>query len=314
MQAAVYRSYGAPSVIALEELETPQPKPGECLVKVAGAGLNPVDAKLRSGSLEGLFPLTFPVIPGWDVSGTVDAVGSDADAQWLGKSVFAYVRFDGVGLNGSAAQYCIVPTSFLAQVPASIDLADSASVPLAALTAYQSLVEEAAVKAGDSVLILAGGGAVGHWAIQIAASVGAHIVTTASPRHHEALKEKGARDCVNYREADWPDQAKALMPEGYDVILDGVGAETLEAAYPLLKAGGCIVGLNDVPDPEKVPAGSKAVRLFSRPEGTQLAQISTWIDEGSMALDTVEVLPLSAAAEGHAALDKGSPHKIVLAP
>ncbi|MEO0411549.1 MAG: NADP-dependent oxidoreductase [Pseudomonadota bacterium] len=314
MKAAQYSVYGGPDVLALKDVEKPEPRAGECLVSVAGAGLNPVDAKLRSGALDGLFPLSFPVIPGWDVSGIVAAVGPEVDQTWLGKKVFAYTRFDDVAQNGTCAQFCSVPASFLAQTPESLDLSEAASVALVALTAYQSLVEKAQIAAGQSALIIAGGGAVGHYAIQLAKAAGAFVVTTASPGDHEALRAKGADHCVSYRDSDWARQVAAYAPHGFDVILDGVGAETLDQCYALLSSTGTLIGLNDPPLAEKIGPKAAAVRLFSRPEGSQLAQIASLIETGALKLDTMTMLPLSDVAKGHALLDEGHKGKIVLVP
>lgn len=314
MRAAIYERYGPSSVLTVQKVPKAHAGPGDCLIKVAGAGLNPVDAKLRSGSLDGIFPLSFPVIPGWDVSGTVEAVGEGVDASWIGKQVYGYVRYDSVAQQGTCAEYCAAPVDFFAEIPSNIDLAMAAAVPLVALTAYQSLVEQAGIQAGQNVLILAGGGAVGKFAIQIAKAAGANVVTTASPADHAKLRDLGAGLCVDYRASDWAARAGAHAPGGYDVILDGVGGQTLTKCYDLLAHDGCLIGLNDPPDDTKIGAAAKAVRLFSRPEGEQLAAITAQIASGALVLDNCETMPLDDVANAHALLDKGHKRKIVLVP
>ncbi len=309
---AIYDCFGGPDVLAISERDIGPLEPGHVRIKVAGAGLNPVDAKLRSGALDGIFPLSFPVVPGWDVSGIVDAVGSGADVTWIGKRVFAYARYDSVGANGTCAQICDVPEHMIAEAPEGYDLAELAAVPLVALTAYQSMVVEGKVRAGQTVLILAGGGAVGHFALQIAAAKGASVVTTANPRDHAHLRGKGAAHCIDYRAQNWPDLAAKYGK--FDIILDAVGGESLAQCYGLLAQEGCLIGLNDPPDESRLPGDARGVRLFSMPHGEQLSHIAEMLSRGDLKLDDVDTLPLSKIEAAHARLDTGHKGKMVVQP
>lgn len=312
MRALFYTEYGDPTVLQLADVRDIQPGPGEVKLRVIGAGLNPVDSKIRQGALAGVFDIEFPIIPGWDVSGVVEVVGEGVSADWIGREVYAYARRENVAM-GTCAQYCVIPESFLAGVPEAMGLVEASTVPLVALTAYQSLHAEAAVKAGDHVLVLAGAGAVGRYAVQMAKAAGARVVATARATDHETLKALGAHHCIDYRDIDWAPQALDHDPEGYAIVLDAVGGETLEACYDLVARGGCLIGLNDPPDNDRLASKSaKGVRLFSMPNGQQLQEITNWIDSGALRALSVQVMPLHDGLNAHAMLDKGAREKIAL--
>lgn len=313
MRALYYSQYGDPSVLKVGDVPDIHPGPGEVLIKVAGAGLNPVDSKIRQGALAGIFDVDFPIIPGWDVSGTVGSVGDGVAADWIGRKVYAYGRREQVEM-GTCAQYCVLPESVLAEPPVSMGLVEASTVPLVALTAYQSLHAEGGLKASDTVLVLAGAGAVGRYAIQMAKAAGASVVATARSDDHRALQALGAQQCIDYRDIDWAVKAAALTPNGYSIILDAVGGETLEACYDLVAQNGVIIGLNDPPDEARLAAKpAKGVRLFSMPNGQQLQEITTWINAGHIQPLTVQVMALDDAQEAHELLDKGAREKIALA-
>lgn len=313
MRALYYSQYGDPSVLQVGEVPDIQPGPGEVLIKVAGAGLNPVDSKIRQGALAGIFEVNFPIIPGWDISGTVERVGDGVAADWIGRKVYAYGRRDEVEM-GTCAQYCVLPESVLAEPPASMGLVEASTVPLVALTAYQSLHAEGGLKASDDVLVLAGAGAVGRYAIQMAKAAGARAVATARSDDHSALQALGAAQCIDYRDIDWAVKAAALKPSGYNLILDAVGGETLEACYDLVAQNGVVIGLNDPPDEARLAAKSaKGVRLFSMPNGQQLQEVTAWINDGRIQPLSVQVMALEDAQKAHELLDKGARDKIALA-
>lgn len=313
MRAVYYSQYGGPSVLQVGDLPDVVAGPGEVRIKVAGAGLNPVDSKIRQGALAGIFEVNFPIIPGWDVSGTVESVGEGVSSAWIGRSVYAYGRRDEVEM-GTCAQWCVLPESVLAEPPASMGLVEASTVPLVALTAYQSLHAEGGVKAADTVLVLAGAGAVGRYAIQMAKAAGARVVATARSDDHSALEALGAQACIEYRDIDWAVQAAACEPAGYSIILDAVGGETLEACYDLIAPSGVLIGLNDPPDDARLAAKSATgVRLFSMPNGQQLQEVTAWINDGKIQPLSVNVMALDEVGDAHALLDQGAREKIALA-
>lgn len=312
MRALKYSQYGGPEVLEIGAVDAPMPGPGEVLLRVVGAGLNPVDAKIRGGAMAGLFDVTFPIIPGWDVSGIVEKVGEGVDPMMEGRSVYAYARKDAFE-SGTCAEYCAVPETFVCDAPTSVDLLDACTVPLVALTAYQSIIAEGEAEQGDSVLILAGAGAVGQYAIQMSHALGAKTIATARVTDHVVLGELGADACVDYRAENWAADALALAPSGYDVILDAVGGESLEQCYGLLADGGRLVGLNDPPQEDRLAGkNGKAIRLFSMPNGEQLQAITQQIDRGLLKTLPVTQMALSEGAKAHEMLDLGARAKIAL--
>lgn len=314
MRALYFDGYGPPSVLKVGNVGTVMPGPGDVRIRVAGAGLNPVDAKIRSGALDGMFPIEFPVVTGWDVSGRVDRLGAGVSDTWLGADVYAYARGDQIHA-GTCAQYCVVPEAFLARAPTSMPIVEAAAVPLVALTAYQAIVDQGHVSFGEHVLILAGGGAVGRYAIQLAKSAGATVTATARSSDHDALRALGADNCIEYRDADWDLQAKALAPTGFAMILDGVGADSLQKCYALVGQGGRLIGLNDPPEQSALSAPDrKAMRLFSVPNGQQLQEITRMIDAKDLRPLDVKQMALADGAAAHSLLDNGAKQKIVLTP
>lgn len=312
MRALNYSKYGGPDVLEVGTLNVPEPGPGEVLLRVVGAGLNPVDAKIRGGAMAGLFDVTFPIIPGWDVSGVVESIGEGVDPMVQGRKAYAYARKETFE-SGTCAQYCVVPEAFICDAPTSMDLLDACTVPLVALTAHQSIIAEGEAKAGDSVLVLAGAGAVGHYAIQMAHGLGAHTIATARESDHAALIALGADACVDYRADDWAAQALSHAPNGFNVILDAVGGATLEQCYDLVGEGGRLIGLNDPPSDDQLAAkNGKAIRLFSMPNGEQLQAITQQIDSGALKTLPVTHMELSEGAKAHDMLDKGARAKIAL--
>jgi NADPH:quinone reductase-like Zn-dependent oxidoreductase len=219
---------GGPEVLVLEEVPTPEPGPTEVLVRIAAAGVNPVDWKVRAaGGLIGDPPFTV----GWDVSGTVEAVGYGV--TWLapGDRVFGMPRFPREA--ACYAEYVVSPSRQLALVPDELDDVAAASIPLAGLTAWQSLVETARVGEGSRVLVLGAAGGVGHFAVQIAKSRGAWVAGTSSPEKHDFVRGLGADEALA---KDEPVSAGDV-----DVVLDAVGGEVGIDALPALRDGGVVV-------------------------------------------------------------------------
>lgn len=303
MHAVRIHGFGGSDVLIYEQAPRPRPEAGEVLIKVHAAGVNPVDWKIRGGAFGAG---SFPMILGYDVSGTVEEVGEQASRFKIGDEVFAYLFLQ---KGGGYAQYVAVEESIVAAKPSSIDHIHAAGVPLAALTAWQALVDEGQLAEGQTVLIHAGAGGVGHFAVQIAKARGATVIATASPRNHEYLKSIGADTVIDYRAEKFEDVVR-----GVDLVLDPIGGDTQERSIGVVRKGGRLVSIVQPPDPSRLKAaGITGSAFLVRPDAGQLAQIARLIDAGSIKPHVSEVFPLKDAAKAHARSETGSTRgKIVL--
>lgn len=306
MKAMSYAAYGDNS--ALEYGDVPEPKvgPGEVLVRVKAAGVNPVDWKVMSGGLDGFLNITFPAIPGWDVAGVVERVGLDAGEFSVGDEVFSYARKDFV-YGGTMAEYVTVPVRMLAKKPASMTFEEAGATPLAGLTALQVL-RRLSVKAGDVVLIHGASGGVGSFAVQIAKAWGATVVATASEANHEYLRELGADFPVQYGD-ELVSNVKAVAPEGVDVSADFVGGVT-EQTQAVLREGG---RFGSIADPGVMQQGG--AYMWVRPSREDLGELGELIDSGKVRVAIAETFDLKDLAQAFAANQSGHTlGKIVVTP
>ncbi|MEU2233745.1 NADP-dependent oxidoreductase [Streptomyces vietnamensis] len=304
MRAVVVEQWGGPEKLVEREVERPEPGLNEVLVRVHAAGVNPVDWKTRaSGALIAWGPL--PVL-GWDVSGTVEAVGPGVGNLHPGDEVFGMPLFPRQA--GGYAEYVVAPARHLAPKPKSLTHVEAAALPLAALTAWQALVDAADVRPGERVLVHAAAGGVGHFAVQIAKARGAYVIGTASAAKHELLRELGADEVVDYREAPFENVVSDV-----DVVLDGLGGETGERSLKVLRTGGRLITL---PGPDDVPAAPEGVRaawVLVEPDHLGLREIAALVESGALRPVVDTVLPLSEAAKAHELGERGrTTGKIVL--
>lgn len=292
MKAVRIHEYGGPEVLRYEDAPRPQPGDGEALVRVHAAGVNPVDWKVRVGRLQGRVNHRLPLVLGWDVAGVVEQVGPGVDNVKVGDAVYA--RPD-IGRDGAYAEYIVVRAAELALKPKSIDFIHAAAVPLSALTAWQSLFDAANLSAGQSVLIHAGAGGVGHYAIQLAHWKGARVYTTASARNADFVRSLGAQEVIDYTAVHFEDEVKDM-----DVVFDTVGGDVYERSFKILKKGGVIVSLLNQPNEELAKHyGVRAKYVFVQPNAAQLTQIAALIDQGAVKPHVAAVLPLSEARRAH---------------
>lgn len=237
MKAFVLHQPGAAQNLSLEEIAKPNPQQGEVLVKVKAISINPVDTKTREGkALYGQLKDNLPLILGWDISGEVVEVGEGVEYFKPGDEVFGMVNFPGHGK--AYAEYVAAPEKHLALKPANVSHNDAAAATLAALTAWQVLVNEAGIKPGDRVLIHAAAGGVGHYAVQIAKHVNAIVIGTASEANHEFLKMMGTDEEVDYKKHEVED-----VVSNVDIVLDSLGEENVRKSLATLKDGGTIVSI-----------------------------------------------------------------------
>lgn len=294
MRAISQDEYGTPEV--LKETELPRPEPGlsEILVSVRAAGLNPTDWKHRS---TGLFLGRLPLVLGWDVSGVVEAVGYGVTLFKPGDEVFGMLPYPyGVGAH---AEYVTGPARAFTHKPASIDHVQAGALPLAALTAYQALVDTARVQPGQRVLVHAAAGGVGHLAVQIAKARGAYVIGTASEPKHEFLRSLGADEVIDYRAGDFRDAVRDV-----DVVLDPMSGDTRVRSLDVLRPGGVLVSLLPGTDPEEAAkAEARGVRvetLLVEADQEGMKAVAELAASGALRAHVEAVFPLEEAAKAHA--------------
>lgn len=241
MQAFLLNRYGGPDAAGLGEAPRPAPGPGDVLVRVHAAGLNPVDFKTRDGMLKLVQRYDLPVVMGNEVAGTVESLGEAASGFRPGDRVFARVPKDRMG---AFADYAVVPASHLAFIPPSIDFETAAGVPLAGLTALQALRDELQLKPGSRVFIPGGAGGVGTFAIQIAKWLGAEVTTTASPRGRTLVERLGADVVIDYTTQSFEDEVRDM-----DGAFDLIGGDTLQKCFGVVKPGAMVVSVTGMPEP-----------------------------------------------------------------
>ena len=293
MKAVRVHEYGGVDVLRLEDAPRPDPGPGEVLVRVHAAAVNPVDWKVRAGYLREWMKYKLPMIPGWDFSGVVESAGPGADGWRAGMEVYA--RPD-LSRDGAYAEYIAVRESEIAAKPKSVDHVQAAAIPLAALTAWQALFDAGGLRAGQRVLIHAAAGGVGHFAVQLAKWKGAFVAGTASARNHDFLRQLGADQLIDYTSVRFEDVAR-----DFDVVLDTLAGETRSRSWGVLKKGGILVTVLGQPSQEDAKAhGVRAAGIFVQPNPKQLAEIATLVDSRKLKPNIDGVFPLAEAAKAHA--------------
>lgn len=288
MRAIIQEQYGGPEVLTLAERPDPKVAPGEVLIRVKAAGVNPVDWKLGAGYLDAMMETQFPITPGWDVSGVVEAVGLDVYDYAVGDEVIGYVRKDWVQ-NGTYAELVAANVRLIARKPAALDWTEAAGLPLAGLTAYQCL-DRVRVGEGDTVLVHAAAGGVGAFATQLAVLRGARVIGTASERNHDFLRELGAEP-VSYGEG-LVERVRSLVPNGVDAVVDCVGGESIDASREVLSDFSRLVS---VVDPRAEELGGAT--MWVRPNAADLTELARLADAGELRVFVDRVLPLEQAAE-----------------
>ncbi|MEU2788011.1 NADP-dependent oxidoreductase [Streptomyces sp. NPDC007100] len=288
MKAVIANSYGDPGQLHYADRPDPKVAPDSVLVRVKAAGVNPVDWKVLAGYLDPIMDVHFPLIPGWDVAGVVEALGDDATEFEVGDEVIGYVRKDAVQ-QGTFAELVAAPVRTLARKPAALDWQQAAGLPLAGLTAYQAL-DRVGVTAGETVLVHAAAGGVGSLGVQIAVARGARVIGTASERNHDFLRSLGAEP-VTYGEG-LAERVRELAPDGVDAALDFVGDGAVDVSQELLRDTSRVVSVVDGDVRKK---GGHLV--WVRPDSAGLTALADLADAGKLTVNVDTVLPLAEAAE-----------------
>src|SRR6266699_2728181 len=306
MKAIRIHNYGGPEVLKYEDARRPELQAGKVLVRVHAAGVNPIDWKVREGYMKDFWPHKFPLILGWDFSGVVEQLGRGVSRFKIGDEVYS---LPDPTRDGAYADYIVVRESELALKPKSLHHPRAATVPLAALTVWQSLFDTAQLQPGQRVLIHAGSCGVGHLAVQLAKWKDAYVFATASTKNQDWLRKLGVDEPVDYTQQRFEDVARNI-----DIVLDTLGGETQERSWSVLKKGGVLVSLVQPPSEEKAKElGVRAAIIGAQPNGAQLAEIARIIESGKLAPIIDRILPLSEARRAHELSQSGHTHgKIAL--
>jgi NADPH:quinone reductase-like Zn-dependent oxidoreductase len=306
MKAVRIHQYGGPEVLRYEEAPQPQPQHDDVLIRVYAGGVNPVDWKVRQGYLKERLHHSLPLILGWDLSGVVETAGSGVARLKVRDEI--YSRPD-LSRDGAYAEYIVVRESEIALKPRSIDHVHAAAIPLAGLTAWQSLFDAAQLSSDQRVLIHGAAGGVGHFAVQLAKWKGAHVIGTASARNHDFARQLGADELIDYHSRNFDDEVRNI-----DVVLDTIGGETQQRSWKVLKPGGILVSIISPPSPETAKTyGVRQAFVFIEPNAAQLAVLANLVDSGKLKAAVETVLPLSDARRAHELSQSGHARgKIVL--
>lgn len=306
MKAIRIHEFGGPEVLKYEDAPQPMPAADEVLIKVHASGVNPIDFKIRAGHAQGKFPINFPLIPGWDVSGEIEEVGSEVLIFRIGDEV--YSRPDPTR-NGTYAEYVVVKADQVNAKPKSIDHDKAAAVPLAGLTAWQGLFTHGQLKAGQKVLIHGASGGVGTYAVQFAKWKGAYVIGTASEDNIDFLYQLGADDVINYNNENFEEEVKDV-----DLVFDLIGGDTQKRSLNVLKSGGRLI--TTVAPESAEEAKNQNIHLenfMAQSLPGDLQQIADLIDSGKVKPVISEIMPLKDAAEAQKKSEDGHTRgKIVL--
>ncbi len=293
MKAVFIEQYGDLDQLRLADMPVPEPAAGEILIRVEASAINPVDWKIMQGKLQGLLEYTFPLILGWDVAGVVEKVGADVRHFNEGDEVFT--RPD-LGRNGGHAEYIAVKADEVALKPQSLSFAEAAALPLAGITAWEAVIEQGRIGAGQRILIHAGSGGVGSLAIQLAKSRGAEVFTTTSASNADWVRELGADHVIDYQRQDFVEQAK-----GMDVVFDTMGGEIQGRSWQTLRPDGLLVSIVEPPDASVAQeAGVRSAFVFIQPNAAILREMASLVEAGRLRPVVDRVFPLSQARDAYA--------------
>ncbi|OMH35264.1 NADP-dependent oxidoreductase [Tersicoccus sp. Bi-70] len=287
MRAMTYDRYGDNAVLELTELPTPKVGPGQILVRVTRASVNPVDWKVMAGGLDAMMDAHFPVVPGWDVAGVVEQIGPDTPEFAVGDRVASYGRKMVVS-GGTFAEYVTLPAEFATMIPDGVTDDAAAALPLTGLTAKRS-IEALDLSDGDTVLIHAASGGVGYLASQLALAKGATVIGTASEANAGKLTALGVTP-VAYGDG-LEDRVREIAPDGVDAVADYIG-DVLDVTLAVLTEGGRHVSITD---PAVTEHGGRW--LWVRPDAAGLAELLRLVDAGELTLDIDRTYPLDQVAE-----------------
>ena len=293
MKAAIINEYGNNEVVRIVDIERPEPKATELLVKVHAAGVNPVDWKIRSGAGQRL-GMTLPIHLGGELVGTVEKLGEGVSGFQPGDAVF------GMAHSGTFAEYATVKAADMARKPSNLDFVQAAALPLAGTTAWQAIFDKAGLAAGQRLLVTNSSGGVGSLAVQFAKAKGVHVTAVASARNEEFVRGLGADDFIDYTS-----QPFELLAQDMDVVFDTVGGDTFERAFKTLKKGGFMVTAVAFPKNEAERHGVNVARAMTAPNAQALTSIKELVEVGKVTPYVETVLPLAEVRQALALSEAG---------
>lgn len=303
MKAIILKGFGGVENFAAADIETPVPKENEVLVKSKSISINPVDAKTRVGNGRASFYANVnPIILGWDISGVVVEVGTKVTKFKKGDEVFGMIDFPGLGK--AYAEYAVAPAEHLAIKPANISHEEAAAATLAALTAYKAL-ELLELKKDEKILIHSAAGGVGHYAVQIAKHIGAHVIGTASEKNRDFVKGLGADEFIDYKS-----QKPTDAISGVDKVLDSIGGENIDRSLEVMKPGGIIVSMpsgKNAEVTEKAAAkGIKGMGMMVNSNDQHINEIASYLEKGILKSIIFKTYSLDQIPEAHTQIESGS--------
>lgn len=303
MKAITISQFGEPEVLQQVSLPVPEIKDDEVLVQVKAISINPVDIKTRLGKgMAGRLKGVEPLILGWDISGVVTAVGPAVTAFKPGDEVFGMVNFPGHGK--AYAEYVAAPTAHLALKPDNISHEEAAAATLAALTAWQALVKHAKLQAGSSVLIHAAAGGVGHFAVQIAKLLGAHVTGTSSAANRDFVLGLGADEHIDYKA-----QSFEQVAEDMDFVLDAIGGDMIDRSLEVIKPGGTLIsipsGLNEAVTEKAKAQGVNGYFILVASDGEDMQRLAELLADGRLKAHVSKVFAFEEMAAAHEQIASG---------
>src|SRR6266700_843805 len=305
MKAIRFHEYGGFEVLKYEDVPLPEPQPGEVLIQVRAASVNPFDVALREGWLASMIPLQLPAIVGVDVAGIVMATGEGVTDFSIGQDVYGFMS----RYSGAYAEYAAVAIETIAPQPQTLDYVQAASVPLAATAAWQALVEVGGLKEGQTVLVHGGAGGVGTFAVQLAKMKGAYVLATASSQNVEFVKGLGADEVIDYTTTRFETVAHHV-----DVVLDIIGGETEQRSWGVLKPGGILVSTLGPPSQEDAAKHRvRAAFVQAQPTAGLLKEIARLLDSRQIKPNVGKMFPMEQARQAQELKQHGHTRgKIVL--
>lgn len=310
MRTMAINEYGSADQFTPTERPKPTIGPGEVLIRVAAASVNPFDWKRRAGYLAAFMPARFPLVLGLDVSGTVEAVGEGVTDFAPGDEVYS-MAFD---CGGTYAEYVAAPAAIVARKPASLDLTSAAAIPLVGLAASRALAA-LQLQPGETVVIGGASGGVGSIAVQLAAKLGAHVIGIASDQNLDYVRSLGAQEAVAYDSQDAAAAIRAAHPGGVDALLDVTGGDALLQLADTLREGGRLTSITADPGTiaQVQERGVNASGIFAVPSAETLTELARLIDDGQLSVKVSAVMPLEEVAWAHQLVESGQAHgKVVL--
>lgn len=290
MKAVRFHKYGGPGVLAIEQVPKPEPGPGQVLVRVHAASVNPVDWKLRQGGMKAMLEVAFPSTAGQDLAGVIEAVGDGVTDLHVGDAVYAML---GTGRTGAYAEYALLDRTAVARKPETLDFVQAAAVPMGALTAWQGVVVKGGLKPGDHLFVHAAAGNVGGMAVQIAHALGAHVIAAASAASRALVEGYGVDRFLDYGAGRFEDAVA-----GMDIVFDTLGGDMQARSWGLLKPDGILISTVGGPDPSQAAAHAvRATGFGAVPDGEQLSRIAELIDAGKVRPNVGAVMELDEAAQ-----------------